>query len=77
MDQTVTPLPSDLSIIADGVPKVPLTTSWALPTELTVTYDEPSLDPTAIRLILPAAVADFREIAGHLVFPFDIEAIPF
>lgn len=76
MDQTVAPIATDFSIIADGVPKVPLDTIWLGPTSFQVTYDEPSLSPTTVRLILPTAVGDFRDLTGHLVFPFDIAATP-
>ncbi len=72
MDSSVTPLPADLVILADGVPKLPLTTIWATNQRLTVTYDEPSLNPTTVRLQLPASVQDFRDATLHVVFPFDI-----
>ncbi len=72
MDTSVTPLPGDFVIIADGVPKPPLTAVWGALRELAITYDEPSLSPTTVRLQLPTAVQDFRDATLHQVFPFDL-----
>ncbi len=76
MDDSVIPLATDFVIIADGVPKVPFFIFWATNRRLDLEYTEPSLDPTTVRLQLPAAVQDFRDATLHLVFPFDILGVP-
>ncbi len=73
MDQTVTPLTSELNIYADDVLKIPDTVAWTDPLELTLTYTAPGLGAAIIDVELPAATDRLRCLIQNVIPPFRLD----
>lgn len=72
MDTTLLPAPSDFIILADGVPKTPDSVAWFTDFLFQLTYSQPALNPTTVRLSLPESVGDFHSVNFIPVSPFDL-----
>ncbi len=76
MDQTVTPLPADLTIYADGVPKVPDSVVWTDADHLRLRYSEAALGAPVIDVQLPIPTDRLRCISGGVIPAFRLDSLP-
>lgn len=72
MDQTVQPLPAEIILLVDGVPKTPDSLNWFDPQTLQYAYNEVALGPVVVRFQYPQMFPNFRSVAGQPVFPVDL-----
>lgn len=74
MDQTVTPLTSEMNIYANDVLKVPDAIVWESNVELKLTYSEVGLGPD-YDVELPAATDRLRCLAQSVIPPFRLDTL--
>lgn len=72
MDETVEPLPAEIIIDVDGVPKTPDSVSWVDATTLSYAYNEVALGPVVVKFQYPQMFPNFKSLAGQPVFPVDL-----